>query len=352
MAPLSNNDKEHSNDEPNENTEPNGNTLPNGELKKQSLPMTVEPIVFFMMLCYGLLVPLRLQYLTYRFSEQYNLTYLDIDGERDYCSKSNLTTTDIKDQIQQDTALWSMYLSAASALPGLFTTTALGSYSDRAGRKIALILPSIGFTLYATVYLIVILLKLKIEYLLIGHFLMGISGDFTLLLTGCFSYMADITTKEERMFRIVILDFFGFVGAGISQIAIGFWINASGFLPAFYFILAIVFSCTIYSSVLIPETIRPDKRQSLSPKKITESVVRFFQNNSNNRRWRIILLLIILVLRMTVFYSLPALTLLYGLGEPFCWDSIIIGFFSAGQYVVGAIGELALLLHWLIIIII
>ncbi|XP_072044819.1 proton-coupled folate transporter-like [Amphiura filiformis] len=316
----------------------------NGELtSKKCLPITVEPIVFFMMLCYGLLVPLKLQYLTERFSENYNLTYFDIDADNDraFCSNYNNTTNDdIKDQIQQDTALWSMYLSAANALPAVFTTTMLGAYSDKAGRKIALILPGIGFTLYAAVYLVVIFLHLRIEYLLIGHFIMGISGDFTLLLTGCFSYMADITTKKERMFRIVILDFFGFVGAGISQIAIGFWINAQGFLPAFWFILSVVFTCTIYSSVMIKDTIHPEKRQGLSLKKTLQSVVSFFQNNSNNRRWRIILLLVILILRMVVFYSLPSLTLLYGLGVPFCWDSILVGFFSAGQYIIGAVGML------------
>lgn len=309
--------------------------------------ITVEPIIFCMMMCYGLLVPLKLQYLTERFSEQYNTTTHGAGADDEYCNQDSNHThddndIDIERSIQQQTALWSMFLSAATALPGIFTTTLLGAYSDRAGRKIALVLPCAGFTAYAGVYLVVMGLELRLEYLFIAHFALGISGDFTLLLTGCFSYMADITTDKQRMFRIVILDVFAFIGAGISQIAVGFWIDFKGFFPPYLFVLSTVFLCTLYSICGIEDSLSQEKIAQKSQSSTVHAFVKFFQNNTNNRRWRIVLLLVILALRFIVFYSLSSITLLYGLGEPFCWNSIMVGYFSAGQYVIGVFGKLDL----------
>ncbi|XP_041467152.1 proton-coupled folate transporter-like [Lytechinus variegatus] len=317
------------------------NTQPATDGRKSRI--TVEPVIFFMMLAYSLFIPLRLQYLTRRIAR-------DEFGIVDYNHADDpLCTQDVNNsvmtvngttemEIEQRVSLFALYLSATTSVPALFCTTLLGAHSDQAGRKVALIVPSIGFCVYAACYLTVTIKEMNIWYLAIGHFMLGVCGDFSLLLAGCFSYMADITTKKERALRIILLDCLSFTAAGIAQVGVGFWIKTQGFEAPYIFILGCVSLTTIYVIFLVPDTHPQAHPAMINVGDAIRKILNLVQSNTHQRRLPLFIATSVMLLRVLVFFSLPSLTLLYGMGHPFCWDSVIIGIFSAMQYVSGAIG--------------
>ena len=98
----------------------------------------------------------------------------------------------------------------------------IGTYSDVGGRKIAILLPSIGGMLKAIVFLIVIYLNLDVEFLLIGYMLDGLSGSQMCLYMAGFAYIADVTTEKDRSFRITVLEATIGIAAATCQVGVGY----------------------------------------------------------------------------------------------------------------------------------
>lgn len=131
-------------------------------------------------------------------------------------------------EVEALTAHWNLYINLGGFLVGLFVVILIGSWSDRAGRRVVLILPSLGLAVQATVYLTVMYLKLPVAWFLLGRICSGLSGDFNAILAGCFAYVADISDKRSRTFRVAILEAcLGFAGMFASIIG-GKWRHAQG----------------------------------------------------------------------------------------------------------------------------
>ncbi len=127
------------------------------------------------------------------------------------------------------TAQWTTYISLATFGLGLLSVPLLGAWSDLAGRKPVLILANLGLALQAGIYLVVMYLKLPVAYLLLGRLLSGLSGDFNAVLAGCFSYVADISEKSSRTFRVAILESCIGIAGVMASIIGGHWLKAQGY---------------------------------------------------------------------------------------------------------------------------
>lgn len=82
--------------------------------------------------------------------------------------------------------------------------------------------------LQAAVYLLVMYLELPVAYFLIGRVLGGLSGDFSVILAGCFSYVADISDRRTRTFRVAILEACLGVSGMLASVIGGQWKQAQG----------------------------------------------------------------------------------------------------------------------------
>lgn len=111
---------------------------------------------------------------------------------------------------------------------GLLVVPLLGSWSDLAGRRTVLILPNLGLALQAAVYLVVMYLKLPVAYFLVGRLLSGLSGDFNAILAGCFAYVADISDRKSRTFRVAVLEACLGLAGILASIIGGQWRRAQG----------------------------------------------------------------------------------------------------------------------------
>lgn len=89
------------------------------------------------------------------------------------------------------------------SIPSLFVAPLWGPWTDKGGkRKPALLVAIIGAGLEMATVLLVMYLDLSLYFLYVSAAISGFSGFAVVLMVGAMSYIADISTKEERAFRI------------------------------------------------------------------------------------------------------------------------------------------------------
>lgn len=131
-------------------------------------------------------------------------------------------------EVETMTAQWNLYVCVVGFSLGLLMVPLLGSWSDVAGRRPVLLLSNVGLALQTVVYLLVMYLKLPMVYFLVGTVLGELLGDFNVLLATCFSYVADISDRRSRTFRVAILESCLGISGMLSGIIGGEWKRAHG----------------------------------------------------------------------------------------------------------------------------
>ena len=148
-------------------------------------------------------------------------------------------------------------LQALYAFLQLFSGPLLGALSDRYGRKPILVACLFGTAIAYTIFG----LATSIFFLFLAVLLDGLTGNN---LTTSFTYVADITTTEERSRGIGIVS--AAFGLGLmAGPALGGLLSTYGlFVPAFV-AAGIAFVNTIYGIFILPESLPPEKRSQHRP---------------------------------------------------------------------------------------
>lgn len=213
--------------------------------------ITVEPVLFFYMLCVFMSFPL-VQQLAFR-----KICNAEYDAE----TCKNLTKSQ-ENFVQKKTSNWILYQSVAVMLPSIAASLILGSWSDKVGRKIVLILPSVGnVLLYINYMLNVGFFSLDVNYILIGVCISGFFGGFATTLLGVFSYISDITDKSQRTMRVAVLESMTFMGGTVGNLIGGVLVEHGGFMVAFGLCLGLNVLIITYVSFILPESYFPDLNQ-------------------------------------------------------------------------------------------
>ena len=107
----------------------------------------------------------------------------------------------------------------------------LWPWSDRAGRKMLILLPFIGNSVYVCTFLLNVYFfeELVVEFLWIET-VSSYFGGWTLLFLGAYGYIADTTTEKSRTLRIVVMD-----GVGIAAETVGGFLNGYLFAALGYY---------------------------------------------------------------------------------------------------------------------
>ncbi|XP_062873113.1 proton-coupled folate transporter [Trichomycterus rosablanca] len=296
------------------------------------LSITVEPVLFLSTFSLALQMPLYTQYLWERISEDlgYNGTK---GGGGGGCGNSSAPHDGLQKDVETLTAHWNLYINLGGFLVGLFVVILLGSWSDRAGRRLVLILPSLGLAIQASIYLIVMYLKLPVAWFLLGRICSGLCGDFNAILAGCFAYVADTSDRHSRTFRVAILEAcLGLAGMFASIIG-GKWRHAQGYINPFWLVLVTNLVTALYAYLFVPETVTPDPAAKLFSTQHHKAVYRLYTTGGQGGyRTRLWLYSLCFFLVVTVHFGSRELYVLYELSTPLCWDSELIGYGSAAQH--------------------
>ncbi|XP_072046103.1 lysosomal proton-coupled steroid conjugate and bile acid symporter SLC46A3-like [Amphiura filiformis] len=304
--------------------------------------ITIEPAMAFFIIAYGTMINLRGQYIRQQVAKEYGI---DGDPGQASCNGTDLNNTNSK--LMAEVSDWSMYCSVAESIPAFFVVPILGAWSDQIGRKMVMLIPLVGYLIVCLLLILIVALGLDLYMFVIVSLLQGLTGGVGLFFAVSLSYIADITTKEKRLFRIVIIDMIFLLGAGVSQVGIGYFLKYEGYIPpmlmaecfvvlAFFYVITPPFVAETIQKRSTSETSRNPKREML------KNMVAMFKDNSNFRRPKLGILfaanlMIAIVISGGGIISLEAL---YGMGEPFCWSAVTVGYFTALDLGANAIGAL------------
>lgn len=167
----------------------------------------VEPLLFLVMLSQFPLMILNPQYVLRR--ELKKLTGNDsITVSKNSCSVipfHNISDVDGVDGVdpvtgnytlaQSAAALFDLQSSIVSSVPAMFVVMLIGPYSDKRGRKIAIILPLLGSMLSSLNTFLNAYFQWPVEMLFIGHFIYGCTGFWVTMFMGCIAFIADVTSE-------------------------------------------------------------------------------------------------------------------------------------------------------------
>ena len=211
-----------------------------------------------------------------------------------------------------DAAVWGGWLSAAFAIMQFLCGPALGSLSDRYGRR-PILLISLG--VMSLNYLAMALAPTMI-LLLISRVIAGMAAATQSTAT---AYIADITPAKDRAKR------FGLIGAGFG---IGFVLGPliGGLLATidlhapFYAAAALAFANLIFGAVVLPETVTDATRRPFALSNANPFTALLRATRLPTIR-RTLATFLILSIAMGVY---PAIWAFYG-QERFAWSSAMVG---------------------------
>jgi MFS transporter, PCFT/HCP family, solute carrier family 46, member 3 len=138
----------------------------------------------------------------------------------------------------------------------------LGAYSDRIGqRKFCMLLPIIGEFL-ASIGLIVntyFFHQLPIEVAAVTEAIFpALTGGWFTMFMGVFSYIADVTTEEQRTLRIGVVNLFYSVGVPVGAALSGILVRKIGLYGVFSLSASMYILSFFYGFYRIKEVKRPD----------------------------------------------------------------------------------------------
>ncbi|XP_058463536.1 lysosomal proton-coupled steroid conjugate and bile acid symporter SLC46A3-like [Malaya genurostris] len=315
--------------------------------------ITVEPVVA----CYimpSVLAGLATQNLNLEKACRVNMNYGDTVCDA-LTRRETANYTHEEEMIQQMVARmagWKTVLQ--SALPCLLILF-WGSWSDRHGRrKPCILIPIIGeFTTAIGLILCTYFERVPMEVAAVTEALFpALSGGWFTMFMGVFSYIADVTTTEERTIRIGIVNLcfslgvpIGMAFSGILLKQIGFYgvfsISACLYLVAFFY--GVFFLKEVNVSVNEKERLKAKEKSALADffdKEHVQQTFRVaFKKGERQRRLRVIMLMIVVMVVIGPLHGEMSVIYLFTRYR-FNWSEVEFSFFSTYGMLTGLIGTI------------
>lgn len=270
--------------------------------------ITVEPMIAcYIMPC--VLASLATQNLSIEKACRVNLAYSD-----EICNalsrRDTLNYTKEEAEVQQLVAsmtVWKTILQ--SALPA-FLILFIGSWSDRWGvRKPCMLLPIVGefFTVIGLMLCTYFFNELPME---VNAFIEGLfpalTGGWFTMFMGVFSYIADVTTLENRTLRIGVVNVFCSLGIPVGLALSGILFKKIGFYGIFSISAVMYIMAFYYGYYNIEERKKLDVPQLKSGccafvrdffdyKHVIETFKVAFKKGEGNRKKKVLLLMLVVM---------------------------------------------------------
>ncbi|KAK7882092.1 hypothetical protein WMY93_028266 [Mugilogobius chulae] len=295
-------------------------------------PVTVEPVLFFSTFSIALQGPLFTQYLWDRISEEVGYN----SSRRSDCNSSQAIDP-LQKEVETLVAHWNLYISLGGLSLGLLVVPFLGSWSDKAGRRPLLIIPSLGLALETLVYLVVIYMRLPVGYFLLGRMISGISGDFNCILASSFAYIADISDQTSRTFRVAILESCLGLSGMLASIIGGQWMRTQGYLAPCWLVLFARLASALYSYLFVGESVLIDPSVRLLSTSHHKALWKLYSTGGSQstgcfHKYKLWLYSFCFFVVVAVHSGCRELYVLFELSSPLCWGSELIGYASAALH--------------------
>ena len=271
------------------------------------------------------------QYVLQQVGEKKN--YTESSGSSSNCNENTSSPIyQLQQEVMSEASHWMIVFTAAALLPGFISTVLLGSYSDKAGRKVPLVASLIGGILRSVLIVIIINYKLPLETLLVPMLLEGSLGGVSSFIMAAFAYIADISDHESRSVRIFILEVAIGIGIIISTISVGIMIRTIGFMYPFVAIGGLHLINLVYIMAYVIETRKKDPTARLFTFNHYIQAFRLIGcDDGTGRRWKMMLCMGILWLTCTADLGGGDVLAYTQLNSPICFNSVLVGYWQVGK---------------------
>uniref|UniRef100_A0A8D0L426 Lysosomal proton-coupled steroid conjugate and bile acid symporter SLC46A3 n=1 Tax=Sphenodon punctatus TaxID=8508 RepID=A0A8D0L426_SPHPU len=303
--------------------------------------LVVEPVIFIYVFAYSLSSPLQQQYIYRRLWEETNNSSY-IDGSNiSHCEINQSNPTYIKQKdVQEKASLFAMEMDLTGSVLSLLVAFVLVANGDRHGRKISLVLPSMGALVFNAFFSVLSYFSMSLSILFVAAFVCSLFGSMATFLGGGFAFVADLCSNErQKTVRIAVLDLiFGFV-SGLGGLSSGYFIKSIGFTWTFVTVSLLNVVNILYITLCLGETVRVSEFQQRAAatscserlKEMFSGVYMLFKAASCKKRT---LIFVLLSTFMAYFFAImggASLFTLYELDSPLCWDEVYIGYGAAAS---------------------
>ncbi|XP_078697177.1 lysosomal proton-coupled steroid conjugate and bile acid symporter SLC46A3-like [Branchiostoma floridae x Branchiostoma belcheri] len=310
--------------------------------------ITVEPVIGLYMMALNLQTPVLQQVVWVKSClSMFNQTFCGGLEKSD--------DVEIQNAVQSQASIWILANMISLTIPSIIITVFVGPWSDRVGRKVAMILPMLGGCLMS-VNLIFQSWWIQLPWylLLIGPFISGFCGGFATILLSVFSYLADVTSEEVRTKRMGIVDAVNTLGCTVGLLLGGVMADNVGYVPVFI-------TCSVLQLVAIlyiifwlknptPVRQRGTSLLNVDPTEQKGACLQFFslsnikkvvqictKKRPNNRRLHVNLTYLCLFLSALIQAGVAEVGLLFVKAEPLKWSESLYGYWQAAQNVIPSI---------------
>lgn len=137
-------------------------------------------------------------------------------------------------EIQERSSIILLIFTATLSLVSIPPAILLGSWSDRAGRKLVMLLPNALSLLGGGILITISQVEgVNVYWSLAASFVVGLSGGHVSIFLSCFSYLADVSDSSNRTIRMGIAESMIFIGGAIGFLLSGFLLQSHDFIAAF-----------------------------------------------------------------------------------------------------------------------
>ncbi|XP_068623606.1 lysosomal proton-coupled steroid conjugate and bile acid symporter SLC46A3-like [Battus philenor] len=231
----------------------------------------------------------------------------------------------------------------------------LGAYSDRVGqRKFCMLLPIVGEFL-TSIGLIVntyFFYELPVEVAAVTEAIFpALTGGWFTMFMGIFSYIADVTTEEQRTLRIGIVNLFYSLGVPVGAALSGILVRKIGLYGVFSLSATLYVLSFFYGFFRIKEMKRNDisvkpssnccewLKDFFDVRYVKDTLMVAFKKGPNNRRLRVIMLVVVLCVVIGPIYGEMSVMYLFTRYR-FNWNEVDFSMFSTYAMCTSLVGTL------------
>ncbi|KAG1682171.1 Proton-coupled folate transporter [Nymphon striatum] len=165
--------------------------------------------------------------------------------------------------IQKSANNWGIINSVVPVLPTVFLSLFAGPWSDKYGRRLALVMPITG-TLISSIMLIAISYadhKYSPISIILANIPTGLTGTYITMFIGL-SYIADITLEQDRSMKLIFVEGIMMLGIPLGYLVAGYIYKLHGFGPVYILVLASQICAMVLGMLFLKETRGLDNEDS------------------------------------------------------------------------------------------